>query len=173
METILKIYSTLVLSTFLYGSENFTLTALQRRRIEAAKMKLLIPLAGYTLHDHKTDDCICCELRITGIVDEIDEYIQMELAFTLAKNTTKPNPFEIIPLQATRKENSWKTEEALAQAAVTLETERIKGSNPWCLWWWWYLYKHNRMSNIKRRLIYFNTESTQFQLPSMQHLVLW
>jgi len=27
----------------------------------------------------------------------------MELAFTLARNTTKPNPFEIIPLQTTRK----------------------------------------------------------------------
>ena len=33
-ETILKIYSTLVLPTFLYGSENWTLTALQRQRIE-------------------------------------------------------------------------------------------------------------------------------------------
>ena len=38
--------------------------------------------------------------------------------------------------QTTRKENNWKTEEALARASVTLETERIKGSNPWCLWWW-------------------------------------
>ena len=45
-ETILKIYSTLVLPTFLYGSENWT----QRRRIEAAEMKLLRPLAGYTLY---------------------------------------------------------------------------------------------------------------------------
>ena len=35
-------------------------------------------------------------------------------------------------------ENNWKTEEALTRAAVTLETERIKGSNPWCLWWWWW-----------------------------------
>jgi len=51
-----------------------------------------------------------------------------ELAFTLAKNATKPNPFEIVPLQTTRKENNWKTEEALALVAVTLETERIKGS---------------------------------------------
>jgi len=49
-ETILKIYKTLVLLTFLYGSENWTLTALQRRRIEAAEMKLLRPLAGYTLY---------------------------------------------------------------------------------------------------------------------------
>jgi len=55
--------------------------------------------------------------------------MRTELAFPLAKNATKPNPFEIIPQQTTRKENNWKTEEALAQAAVTLETERIKGSN--------------------------------------------
>jgi hypothetical protein len=63
-----------------------------------------------------------------------DRWIQTELVFTLAKNATKPNPFKIIPLQTTRKENNWKTE-ALVRAAVTLETERIKGSNPWCLWW--------------------------------------
>jgi len=59
-----------------------------------------------------------------------DICIQTELAFTLAKNATKPNPFEIIPQQTTRKENNWKTDEALARAAVTLETEQIKGSNP-------------------------------------------
>jgi len=53
----------------------------------------------------------------------------MELTFTLAKNATKPNPFEIIPLH-TRKENNWKTEVVLACAAVTLEMEQIKGSNP-------------------------------------------
>jgi len=35
-ETILKLYKSLVLPTFLYGSENWTLRALQRRRIEAA-----------------------------------------------------------------------------------------------------------------------------------------
>jgi len=47
-----------------------------------------------------------------------------------AKNATKPNPFETIALQTTRKENKWKTEEALARAAVTVETKRIEGSNP-------------------------------------------
>jgi hypothetical protein len=54
----------------------------------------------------------------------------MELACTLAKNATKPNSFEIILLQTTRKENNWKTEETLARAVVTLETEQIKGFNP-------------------------------------------
>ena len=73
-ETILKIHNTPVLPTFLYGSENWTLAALQRRRIEAAEMKSLRPLAGYTLCDHKTNDYIRSELRSTGILDKIDEY---------------------------------------------------------------------------------------------------
>jgi len=40
-ETVLKLHNTLILPTFLYGSENWTLTASQRRRIEAAEMNLL------------------------------------------------------------------------------------------------------------------------------------
>jgi len=56
--------------------ENWTLTVIQRRRIEAPEMKLLRPLADYTLYDHKTNDYIRRELRITGIQDEIDEYRQ-------------------------------------------------------------------------------------------------
>ena len=74
METILKIYNKLVLSTFLYGSENWTLTASKRRRTEAAEMKLLRPLAGYNLYDHKKNHYIGHELHITGILDKIDEY---------------------------------------------------------------------------------------------------
>jgi len=37
-------------------------------------MKLLRPLPGYTLYDHKTNDYIRRELRTTGILDKIDEY---------------------------------------------------------------------------------------------------
>ena len=61
-ETILKIYNTLIVPTLLYGSENWNLTASQRRKIEAAEMNLLRPLAGYTLQDHKTNDFIRREL---------------------------------------------------------------------------------------------------------------
>ena len=64
------------LPTFFYGSENWTLTALKRRRTEVAEMKLLRPLAGYTVYDHKTNDYIHRKLRITGILDKIDEYRQ-------------------------------------------------------------------------------------------------
>jgi len=59
-----------------------------------------------------------------------DKRTQSELAFALAKNATKPNPFEIISLHTSRKENNWKTDETMARAVVTLETERIEGSNP-------------------------------------------
>jgi hypothetical protein len=38
------------------------------------EMKLLRPLAGYTLYDHKTNNYIRCELQITGILDQRDEY---------------------------------------------------------------------------------------------------
>jgi hypothetical protein len=104
-------------------------TALQGRRIEAAEMKLLRPLAGYTLYDHKTKDYIRRELRITDILDTLNKYRRNWLSH-LQRMPQNRIPFEIIPLQTTRKENNWKTEETSAGAAGTLETERIKGSNP-------------------------------------------
>jgi hypothetical protein len=36
----------------LCGAENWTLAVPQKKRIEAAEIKLLRPLAGYTLRDH-------------------------------------------------------------------------------------------------------------------------
>jgi len=41
--------------------------------IEAAEMKLLRPMAGYTIYGHKTNDYIRRELRTTGILDKMDE----------------------------------------------------------------------------------------------------
>jgi hypothetical protein len=37
-------------------------------------MKLLRPLAGYALYDHKTNDSIRRELQTDNIVDKMDEY---------------------------------------------------------------------------------------------------
>jgi hypothetical protein len=42
--------------------------------IEITGMKLLRPLAGYTLYDHKTNDSILRELQTDCILDKIDEY---------------------------------------------------------------------------------------------------
>jgi hypothetical protein len=37
-------------------------------------MKLLRPLAGYALYDHKTNDSIRRELQTDNILDKVDEY---------------------------------------------------------------------------------------------------
>jgi len=50
--------------------------------------------------------------------------------FNTCKECHKTEYFEMLLLQTTRKENNWKTEEKLERAVVTLETERIKESNP-------------------------------------------
>ena len=95
-------------------------------------------VSGYTLYDHKTNDYIRRELRITGILDKIYEYRRNWLSHLqrIPQNRIPLKSYHYI--QTTRKENNWKTEEALERAAGTVETERIKGSNPWCLWWWWW-----------------------------------
>jgi hypothetical protein len=56
--------------------------------------------------------------------------MKVALVFTPSKSAKKQNPFEIIPLQPTRKENGWETEETLERTAVTLETEQAKWPNP-------------------------------------------
>ncbi|PSN58358.1 hypothetical protein C0J52_12996 [Blattella germanica] len=58
----------------LYGSETWTLTSNQLRRIEAAKMKLLRPLAGYTFYDQRRNVDIRPKLNITSILDTIKNY---------------------------------------------------------------------------------------------------
>ena len=137
METILKIYNTCFTYIFIWvgklDSNSLKKTKNWSGRNEVSETcGRLHPLwpQNKWLHKLRTTD-----YRHT----RQDRWIHMELTFTLAKNATKPNPFEIIQLQTRRKENNWKTEEALVRAAATLETERIKGSNPWCLWWrrWW------------------------------------
>ena len=62
-ETILKIYNTLVLPTFLCGSENWTLRALQRQRIEAAEMKLLWQATPFVTTKQMTTYATNCGLQ--------------------------------------------------------------------------------------------------------------
>jgi hypothetical protein len=56
------------------GAENRILTVPQKKRIEAAKMKLLRPLAGYTLRGHKYNDDIRSELGVQSITEILDIY---------------------------------------------------------------------------------------------------
>jgi hypothetical protein len=64
----------LAIPVLLCGAENWTLTVPQKKRIEAAEMKLLRPLAGYTLRDHKYNDDIRSELGVQSITEILDIY---------------------------------------------------------------------------------------------------
>jgi hypothetical protein len=129
-ETILKLYNSLVLPTFLYGLENWTLTSSQRRRIATAEMKLLRPLAGYALYDYKTNYSIRSELQTDCILDKIDEYRRNWLLHL------QRMPQNIIPLNhnftAHTERKNWETKETMGRATLTLETERAKWPNPGC-----------------------------------------
>ena len=68
-KTRIKLYNTLALPVLLYGSEIWTVTARDARRITAAEMKYM-RTAGYTWTDYKTNTQITKELKITQILDK-------------------------------------------------------------------------------------------------------
>jgi len=57
----------------LYGSETWTIKASGARRITAAEMKYM-RTAGCTWKDYKTNVQIAKELKITPILDKLQEY---------------------------------------------------------------------------------------------------
>jgi hypothetical protein len=58
----------------LCGAENWALTVPQKKSTEAAEMKLLRPLAGYTLRDNKYNDDIRSELGVQSIAEILNIY---------------------------------------------------------------------------------------------------
>ncbi|KAJ4451110.1 hypothetical protein ANN_02550 [Periplaneta americana] len=72
-DTILKFYKTMAIPTLTYGSETWCMTT-QMKRIEAAEMRLLRPIAGYSLLDHKRNEDIRQELNMPNIIETITEY---------------------------------------------------------------------------------------------------
>jgi hypothetical protein len=78
-ETRIKLYNTLALPVLLYGSETWTVTARDARRITAAEMKYIRRTAGYTW-DRLQNKCANCKGvknntifgQITGIQEMLD-----------------------------------------------------------------------------------------------------
>ncbi|KAJ4433367.1 hypothetical protein ANN_15626 [Periplaneta americana] len=61
-------YCTFYHTIMSYGAKNWMLTKQQRRRIEAAEMRLLRPLAGYRLKDQNRNSEIREELQILNLL---------------------------------------------------------------------------------------------------------
>ena len=53
LSTQIKFYKVMTVPVLMYGSENWSLNRSDKRKIEAAEMRFLRPMAGYTLWDKK------------------------------------------------------------------------------------------------------------------------
>jgi len=73
-KTRIKLYNTLALPVLLYGSETWSIKASGARRITAAEAKYMRRTAGYTWTDYKTNPQIARDLKITPILDKLQEY---------------------------------------------------------------------------------------------------
>jgi hypothetical protein len=96
-------------------------------------MKLLRPLAGYALYDHKTNNSIRRELQTDSILDKIDEYRRNWLLHLqrMPQNRIPLKSYHYSPQGKKtigRPKKRW-----MERATVTLEKEQAKWPNPGCL----------------------------------------
>ena len=101
------IYNTLVMPTFLYGSENWTLDSPTGKKNWSGRNE--VNETSSRLHPLWPQNK---RLRTPWTTDWMhtgqDRWIQTELAFTLAKNYTEPNIFEIIAHKEGEQLEDWR-----------------------------------------------------------------
>ena len=64
----------MAIPVLMYGSENWSLNRLDKRKSEAAEMRFLRPTVGYTLLDKKRSSDIREHLGILSISDKLTQY---------------------------------------------------------------------------------------------------
>lgn len=72
--TAIKFYKTISIPTITYGSETWTITKENQRRLQSAEMKFLRAIGGYTRMDRKRNTDIRNELAIFNLCERIEEY---------------------------------------------------------------------------------------------------
>jgi hypothetical protein len=75
-DTQIKFYKVVARPTLLYGSEKWVTTKRDMTRLEAAEMRLLRSVKGYTRPDKIRSEVIRKELEISGIQDVRAKYKQ-------------------------------------------------------------------------------------------------
>lgn len=74
--TRLKAYKVLARPVLMYGSEAWTVRNSDVQRLTTAEMRFLRRTAGYSLLDHKRNELITKELKITPIYEHLNHYRQ-------------------------------------------------------------------------------------------------
>ena len=75
LSTQIKFYKVMAVPVLMYGSENWSLNRSDKRKIEAAEMRFLRPMTGYTLWDKKRSSDIREQLGTFNINDKLTQYI--------------------------------------------------------------------------------------------------
>jgi hypothetical protein len=70
----MKLYTTVALPVLLYGSETWTVKSKDKSRQTAAEIRSMRKTAKCTWTDHKTNEEILNELKVTSILDKITSY---------------------------------------------------------------------------------------------------
>ena len=86
----------MAVSVLMYGSENWSLNRPDKKEIEAAEMRFLRPMAGYTLWNKKKSSDIREELSIFNINDRLTKYKinWREHNYTKTDNNRLPKKFK-------------------------------------------------------------------------------
>ena len=74
LSTQIKFYKVMAVPVLVYGSENWSLNRSDNRKIEAAEMRILRPMAGHTLLDKKRSSDRRKQLDIFNINDKLTQY---------------------------------------------------------------------------------------------------
>jgi hypothetical protein len=69
-----ELCNTTTILILLYDRENWTVKSKDKSRLKAAEMKFMRQTAKYTRRDHKTNERILNELKVTSILDKITSY---------------------------------------------------------------------------------------------------
>jgi hypothetical protein len=112
-DTQTKFYKVVARPTLLYGSETWVTTKRDMTRLEAAEMRFLRSLTGYTRLDKIRSEVIRKELETSGIQDERLKYKQKWINHLARMDNTRL-PKHGPPLQTSRKKRSWTPQETMA-----------------------------------------------------------
>jgi len=110
-DTQMKFYKVVARPTLLYGSKTWVATKRDMTRLEAAEMRFVRSVKGYTRLDKIRSEVIRKELEISGIQDVRAKYKQNWINHLERTDSTRLPKHK---LQTQRKKRSWTPQETMA-----------------------------------------------------------
>ena len=117
-------------------------------RLEAAEMRFLRIVTGYTRLDKIRGEVIRKELEISGIQDVRLKYKQNWINHLEITDNTRP-PETRPQLQTSRKKRSWTHKETMAMRRCRNRSNDLIHGGWW--WWWWTKLNAGELKNSRNQ----------------------